>query len=56
MTSGMTLLVHGESVCQMFEAVSDSPLLVYSVEERLKQIEAMKADNLSLIQTEDLLH
>ena len=52
----MTLLVHGESVCEMFVAVSDIPLLVHSVEERLKQLEATKADSLSLVQTEDLPH
>ena len=52
----MTLVVHGESVCEMFAAVSDIPLIVYSVEERLKQLETMKADNLSLVQTEDLAH
>ena len=50
----MTSLVHGESVCEMFGAVSDIPFIVYSVEERLKQLETMKADKPSLVQTEDL--
>ena len=40
----------------MFGAVSDIPFIVYSVEERLKELETMKADKLSPVHTEDLAH